>query len=115
MKGCIASYAFEAMEVASYRILAAAAQSMGDHETARVCQEIMEEEQAMADWLAQHMPSLTARYLAVAETAEITLVRRLYQCRMSATACSWQSARAGRRGEPQLTPDASNFDRATGI
>jgi ferritin-like metal-binding protein YciE len=63
MKGAIASSAFEAMEIASYRILADTAAEAGDPETARVCQEILREEQAMAAWLERHLPSLTHAYL----------------------------------------------------
>jgi ferritin-like metal-binding protein YciE len=63
LKGSIASYAFEAMEVASYRILAETARKAGDPETAQICERIMKEEQAMADWLAENLPMLTDRYL----------------------------------------------------
>jgi ferritin-like metal-binding protein YciE len=63
MKASIASYAFEAMEIASYRILISTAQEVGDMETARVCEQILKEEEAMADWLEQNMPMLTKSYL----------------------------------------------------
>ena len=39
MKGSIASYAFEAMEIASYRILISTVKQVGDQETARVCEQ----------------------------------------------------------------------------
>jgi ferritin-like metal-binding protein YciE len=64
MKGSIASSAFEAMEIASYKILISTAEEVGDEETARVCREILSEEQAMADWLDRHLPSLTHQYLS---------------------------------------------------
>lgn len=64
MKGTIASYAFEAMEIASYRILIATARDVGDQETARVCEEILHEEEAMSEWLEQNIPALTRHYLA---------------------------------------------------
>lgn len=64
MKGSIASYAFEAMEIASYRILCDTAREAGDEETARVCEEILQEEKAMADWLEQNLPNLTHQYLS---------------------------------------------------
>lgn len=64
VKGLLASYTFEAMEIASYRILASAAEAEGDMETARMCEEICKEEIAMAEWLKEHMPSITTAFLA---------------------------------------------------
>jgi len=64
MKGSIASYAFEAMEISSYRILITTAERVGDQETARVCEQILREEEAMAEWLKQNIPTLTQQYLA---------------------------------------------------
>jgi len=72
MKGSLASYAFEAMEIASYRILISAAKHVGDEETARVCEQILREEEAMAEWLEQNIPSLTERYLSLEETPGAT-------------------------------------------
>ena len=43
MKGAIASTAFEAMEVASYEILIAPAEEVGDMETKRGCEQILRE------------------------------------------------------------------------
>ena len=71
VKGVLASYSFEHMEIASYRILAAAADTVGDTRTAQTCREICLEEEAMADWLKGHMDSITAQYLhAVARDEE---------------------------------------------
>jgi ferritin-like metal-binding protein YciE len=64
MKGCIATYAFEAMEIASYNILISASREIGDDETARVCKEILKEEEAMASWLQQNIPIITRQYIA---------------------------------------------------
>jgi ferritin-like metal-binding protein YciE len=75
MKGSIASYAFEAMEIASYQILVVTARQAGDEETARVCEQILEEEKAMAEWLAQHLPHLTKQYLIREETPGATAKR----------------------------------------
>jgi len=63
VKGVLASYSFEHMEIASYRILAAGAEAAGDMETARVCQEICREEEAMAAWIEEHIPQVTQAYL----------------------------------------------------
>lgn len=64
MKGTHASYAFEHFEIASYRILTAAAEAAGDTETARICEDICREEEAMASWLADRIPETTRTYLA---------------------------------------------------
>lgn len=63
MKGSLASYTFEHMEIASYRMLSAAAQEVGDTEIQRVCEEILREEEAMADWLEDHLPEVTHEFL----------------------------------------------------
>lgn len=68
VKGLLASYAFEAMEIASYRILSEAAAAEGDHETAKLCKEICKEEEAMADWLKDHMPAITTAFLGRVES-----------------------------------------------
>jgi ferritin-like metal-binding protein YciE len=63
MKGSLASYAFEAMEIASYTILISGANHVGDKETARICKQILREEKAMAAWLERNLPTLTRQYL----------------------------------------------------
>jgi ferritin-like metal-binding protein YciE len=64
MKGSLASYTFEHMEIASYRILVAAADELGDEETSRVCRKILAEEEAMADWILENIEPLTREYLS---------------------------------------------------
>jgi ferritin-like metal-binding protein YciE len=63
MKASLADFTFENMEIASYKIIIAAAEQIGDTETKRVCEEILREEEQMASWLEQNLPSLTAQYL----------------------------------------------------
>ncbi|OOW71594.1 hypothetical protein Xant_19120 [Xanthomonas cissicola] len=63
VKGAMAGYVFEHLEIASYTALIAAAKTAGDPETARVCEEILVQEEAMADWLATHLPELTEEFL----------------------------------------------------
>src|SRR4051794_32768863 len=71
MKGVIASYAFEAMEMASYNILISTAREARDEQTAGVCEQILQDEQAMALWLEEHLPALTTRYLARAASPDL--------------------------------------------
>lgn len=75
MKGSIAAYAFENMEIASYRVLVDTARQVGDAETASTCEQILREEEAMADWLKDNLPSLTRQYLAREETPGATATR----------------------------------------
>jgi ferritin-like metal-binding protein YciE len=63
------SYAFEHMEIAAYRNLVTAARMLGDTKTAQVCEEILKEEIAMADWLEQHMEAVASQFLSRSETS----------------------------------------------
>ena len=68
MKGSLASYTFEHMEIASYSILIAAAKSLGESEVARACEQNLREEEAMAQWLKDRLPATTQQFLARADT-----------------------------------------------
>jgi ferritin-like metal-binding protein YciE len=70
VKGSMASYVFEQMEIASYRTLMAAAEHCGDLETKRVCETILREEEEMADWLRNQLPDITVKFLSLAERGE---------------------------------------------
>lgn len=63
IKASIANYQFECMEIASYRVLVEAAEIYGNPEVARVCRQILAEEEEMADWLNNHMGEVTRAYL----------------------------------------------------
>ncbi|NGM88448.1 ferritin-like domain-containing protein [Parapusillimonas sp. SGNA-6] len=63
VKAALASYTFEHMEIASYRILIAAADIAGDSETRRVCETILAQEEAMAKWLGEHLAIVTQEFL----------------------------------------------------
>jgi ferritin-like metal-binding protein YciE len=56
MKNFLMDYAAEHFEIACYRSLITAAEEAGHPKIARVCQEILEEEEAMAEWLRDHLP-----------------------------------------------------------
>lgn len=64
VKGAMASYVFEHMEIASYTSLMAAAQQAGDVETQRVCEQILAQERAMAQWLLDNIPEVTQTFMA---------------------------------------------------
>jgi len=63
VKGAMASYTFEHMEIASYRVLIAASEAVGDAETKAVCERILKEELSMARDIEALLPDLTREYL----------------------------------------------------
>jgi ferritin-like metal-binding protein YciE len=63
IKAAISSYAFEHLQIATYTSLIAAAKTVGDTETLRICEQILSEEQAMATWMLQHLSELTEDFL----------------------------------------------------
>ncbi|MGF7056200.1 ferritin-like metal-binding protein YciE [Bosea sp. OAE752] len=67
IKGSMASYTFEHMEIAAYEVLIATAVACGDQETVAVCQRILNEEVAMAAWLGENLSSVTSQFLSLEE------------------------------------------------
>lgn len=63
VKNALADYAAENFEVASYTALIRAAQDLGDQQTANVCQQILQEDQEMATWLHNNLPTLVQKVL----------------------------------------------------
>jgi ferritin-like metal-binding protein YciE len=63
VKNALAGYAGEQFEVASYRALIAAAEEIDDQETVRACQENLREDEEMARWLEQQLPTITQEFL----------------------------------------------------
>lgn len=63
VKGGIACYSFENFEIACYKALIKAADMASQPEVSQICKEILQEEIAMADWLAKNLDDTTQRYL----------------------------------------------------
>lgn len=63
VKGAMAGYVFENLEIVSYTSLIAAAKAIGDTETQRACEQILPQEEAMAKWLLEHISELTTAFL----------------------------------------------------
>jgi ferritin-like metal-binding protein YciE len=63
MKGTLASYTFEHMEIASYKMLISAAGEAGQTDVQRICEENLREEEAMAAWLGNNFRVVTTRFL----------------------------------------------------
>lgn len=75
VKGAMSAYVFEHLEISGYSIVAAAATAIGDVETTRICNKILPEEIAMADWLLENLPQITEVYLARAAANDKTAKR----------------------------------------
>jgi rubrerythrin len=73
-RNCPIDFATEQFEVVSYQALIEAASQVGDVQTARVCEQIMREDQAMADRIVRSLPIVVAAQLA---KQEFTLPRRV--------------------------------------
>lgn len=72
VKGAMAGYVFENLEIASYTALIAAAGQAGDAETKSACEQIIVQEKAMAAWLLEHLPEVTQAFLVRSEAPGVT-------------------------------------------
>jgi ferritin-like metal-binding protein YciE len=71
IKGAMAGYVFENVEIATYTVLIAAAKAAGDKQTQAACEQILPQEEAMAKWLLQHLPELTEAFLQRSENPDL--------------------------------------------
>jgi ferritin-like metal-binding protein YciE len=69
LKNMLADYALEQYEVASYRSLVAAAEELGEAETAALAQELLREEEQMARWFEDQIDTVTRLTLSEAKAA----------------------------------------------
>ncbi|MDB5774448.1 MAG: hypothetical protein JWP38_581 [Herbaspirillum sp.] len=72
VKGAMAGYVFENLEIASYTVLIEAAREAGDTDTQSVCEQILEQETAMSAWLLEHLPGVTKNFLLRSATPGAT-------------------------------------------
>jgi ferritin-like metal-binding protein YciE len=72
VKGAMAGYVFENLEIASYTSLIGAAKAVGDSATQTACEQILVQEKAMAAWLLEHLPEITQAFLARSEAPGVT-------------------------------------------
>jgi ferritin-like metal-binding protein YciE len=63
VKDCLAAYAARHFEIAAYTSLGAAALMLEEPDVARMCNEHLEQERAMATWLEQQIPEVTLEFL----------------------------------------------------
>lgn len=71
IKGAMAGYVFENVEIATYTVLIAAAKAAGDQQTVAACEQILPQEEAMAQWLLEHLPELTEAFLTRSANPEM--------------------------------------------
>jgi ferritin-like metal-binding protein YciE len=70
VKNAITDYGFKHYEIAAYVSLSAAAEAVGDQETKRVSDEIIREEETLANRLKPILPVVMKEYLRRSETGE---------------------------------------------
>ncbi|WP_299259952.1 ferritin-like domain-containing protein [uncultured Kushneria sp.] len=75
VKGGAASYAFEHFEIANYRALIGAADYLGEPEVKSACERILKQEEDMAKWLEDHLPTITQTFLKRSEEDDTTAKR----------------------------------------
>ncbi len=63
VKDCLAAYAYRNFEIAAYLSLGAAALVLEQPDVARMCEEHLQQERAMADWLEKQIPEVTLEFL----------------------------------------------------
>jgi ferritin-like metal-binding protein YciE len=70
LKNTFANFAFENYEIAAYNSLIALAEASGRSDAISVLQENLQEENAMADWLAEHVEAVTQKYAELEASGE---------------------------------------------
>ena len=75
IRNAIAEFATENFEMASYNAIATAARELDEEDVADTCEEIIDEELEMAEWLDENIPALTELLLGdeIDEEAEAIL------------------------------------------
>ncbi|WP_347302049.1 ferritin-like domain-containing protein [Croceibacterium sp. TMG7-5b_MA50] len=65
VKNSFANYAFEHFEIAAYKSLLVMAEDGGFAQATPLLTQSLNEEQAMAEWIDEHLPVVTRRYAAL--------------------------------------------------
>ena len=63
VKDCCAAYSWRHFEIACYLSMGAAATALEEAEVVRMCEEHIQQERAMAQWLEQQIPETTRAFL----------------------------------------------------
>ena len=73
VRSAVANYAFEHLEIGTYRTLIGLAEQAGDWETRRLAESILAQELEMAAWLEEHLSAIAAEVLPRAAAVHDTL------------------------------------------
>ena len=68
-KHCIAAYAWQSFQIASYRSMMGAAEGTGRAELRATCERFIQEEEALAGFLFENLPAITRQYLELQPVA----------------------------------------------
>ncbi|MDB5394731.1 MAG: hypothetical protein JWM91_2237 [Rhodospirillales bacterium] len=71
-KGSLMTLSFESFEIASYESLQAMAKALDLPQVARMAEQNLEEERAMASWLDDNLPLIAKEYVQLALTGHST-------------------------------------------
>jgi ferritin-like metal-binding protein YciE len=63
VKDCLAAYSWRHFEIAAYISLGAAALALEEPDVARMCDDHVQQERAMASWLEKQIPEVTLEFL----------------------------------------------------
>jgi len=63
VKNMHSSYAAEHFEIGAYTLLRGVAEEFDDQETVQICDDILRDEEAMADFILEHLPHLAIEHL----------------------------------------------------
>ena len=70
LKNSFANLAFENYEIAAYVSLITAARASGESNAVTLLEQSLDEERRMAEWVAEHIPSVTERFISLKGTGE---------------------------------------------
>ncbi len=62
VRNAVDEYMAEHLEIASYTAIIVAANELGEGDIAEICEEILEEEREMADWLEDNLPGTVLKF-----------------------------------------------------
>jgi ferritin-like metal-binding protein YciE len=70
LKNSFANLAFENYEIGAYISLIAAARASGESQAIPLLEQSLDEERRMAEWVAEHIPSVTETFISLKGTGE---------------------------------------------
>ncbi len=112
LKNTYANYAFENFEIASYKSLCQLAELTGNANALQPLRQTLEEEEAMASWIDQHLSDVTSTYFAALRRGrrgqDVKPSPRLQACR-----AGWRSPLPGSPSRPSPSSPGPRTSRAS--